>query len=809
MTPGVPAPGRGLGGGASRWRDALWRRDARRPTWKGVALAASLALLLPLVLWSRCGITGCPSVERLRSYQPGKASRLLDRSGRAFAELRPVEGRTVPLRRIPKHVRDAFLAVEDQRFYRHGALDWKRVFGAAWHNVRAGGFEQGFSTITMQLARNVFPDRIQGENRTLGRKLTEIRVAYAIEDRFTKDEILELYLSHIYFGNGARGIDAAARHYFGTTPEKLTQSQGALLSALIRGPAAYDPRRHPDRARDRRNLILTLMQKQALLTAGLAERARAAPLAVVRRQPPGGAAPGLAPYFVEEVRKELEERFGERLYTETMQVATTLDSRLQFAAEQELDRQLRDVEAGRFGRLVAPPRAAGDAGANGSSPRLQGAAVALAVGSGDVLAWVGGRDFRESRFDRVKSARRQLGSAFKPFVYAAALREKHYLSETLQDEPIRFKLAGGRSWEPRNYDAEFEGEVTMRDSLVRSKNVPTVKLAHEIGLGDVAKIAREAGIRSDIDKTPAMPLGTVAVSPLELATAYSAFASLGETTPHRLVLRVRGEAGKELWRADEPKKERVLDAGVAYLVTDVLREALDRGTGTAVRAAGFGAPAAGKTGTTTDAADAWFVGYTPDVVAAVWIGFDDPRPIVAQASGGRLAAPVWGRMMARARPGRARAEWTAPPNVIETWVDAETGVPLSEGCRSESGAAFRELFLQNAIPKRKCPRRGPVLEIDLRWEPSDEEELVHVEIWPEDGEGASEPPPPPEYEEAERSRRRAEEWKRERRERERENRGFWGALLRAARRHIRIRADADGTKEREEQRRREEERSRE
>jgi 1A family penicillin-binding protein len=684
-----------------------------------LVVAAAATLLVLLVLWSRCGLGGCPSIERLRAYQPGKASRLLTRTGAAFAELSPVEGRTVPLGRVPTHVRDAFVAVEDQRFYRHGAVDWRRVVGATIHDLRDRGSPQGSSTITMQLARTVFPDRIHAEDRTLGRKLLEIRVASEIEQRFTKDEILELYLSSIYFGSGARGIDAASRAYFGIAPERLSLSQGALLAALIRGPAAYDPRRHPDRARERRDLVLRLMERQGRVSPEAAKAARAQPLGVVPRHALPGPSAGTAPYFVEEVRRELEERFGERLYTETLQVATTLDATLQRAAETELERQLERIEGGRLGRFRA--HRASSPPSNGSSADLQGAVVALDVASGDVLAWVGGRDFRASRFDRVQSARRQAGSAFKPFVYAAALRGGHSLTERVRDEPIRVRLSDGGTWEPKNFDDEFDGEVTLRDALVRSKNVPTVRLAQEVGLGEVGKTARQAGIRAEIDETPAMPLGTVAVSPLELATAYSAFAGLGRVAPNRLVLEVRGEDGQELWKADPPKTRAVMDPGVAYLVTDVLREVLDRGTGVGARAGGFDAPAAGKTGTTNDGADAWFVGYTPRLVAAVWIGFDDPRPIVDQATGGRLAAPVWGRVMAVAGAGARGGEWPVPPNVVKAWVDPDNGRPLAPGCRPYSGSAFRELFLRASMPALECPEHGEPHEVDRRWKPSDED----------------------------------------------------------------------------------------
>ncbi|HET8644895.1 MAG TPA: PBP1A family penicillin-binding protein, partial [Vicinamibacteria bacterium] len=617
----------------------LSRRDRIALLIAGVAGILIFSLVTTAgILWVRCGGGGCPDVGRLRAYQPGKASRVLDRQGRPFAELRPVEGATVPLQQVSPHLRAAFLAVEDRRFYRHGAVDVRRVVGAALTNVRAKGYEQGFSTITMQLARNLFPERIPARERTLARKLIEIRVAFALERRFSKDEILELYLSHIYFGNGARGVEAAARHYFGGGAGKVTLPQAALLAAIPKGPAYYDPRQHPERARERRNLVLQLMEDQRRITAEQSQAAQAAPLGVVRPRGPAGLDPGLAPYFVEEVRRQLEERFGERLYAETMQVTTTLDVDAQRAAEEELEKQLRTVESGGLGRFRGPRFAASTLPLGESTPYLQGAMVALEVGTGDVLAWVGGRDFRHSRFDRVSSSRRQTGSAFKPFVYAAALGEGHFLSEHLQDQPLRVQLSRNRYWEPKNYDGDYEGVVTLRDALVRSRNIPTVGLAEEVGLSDVARLAQRAGIHSPIDPTPAMPLGTVAVSPLELATAYGAFAGLGRAAVPRMVLRVRAEDGSEVFAAPAPQVSQLLDPGVAYLVTNVLQDALVRGTGAAVGASGLEVPAAGKTGTTNDSTDTWFVGYTPDLVAAFWMGFDERRPIMGAATGGRLAA---------------------------------------------------------------------------------------------------------------------------------------------------------------------------
>jgi penicillin-binding protein 1A len=651
-------------------------------------------------------------VDGLTSFQPGRAPVLLDRNGKRFADLAPVQGELVRLATLPKHVVDAFLAVEDKRFYEHNGVDWRRVGGAVLANLRAGGYDEGFSTLSMQLARNVFPDRIRARDRTPLRKLLEVRVALAIEGEYEKDEILELYLNHIYFGNGARGIGAAARHYFGVPPGRLSLAQAATLAAMPKGPSLYDPRRHAQAARERRDLVLGLMAEQKRITPKQAEAARQQPLRVVRRRAAAGQPAPFAAWYVEEVRRELEERFGEDLYEETLRVHTSLDVNAQKAAEEEVVRQLAAIERGALGRFNGP-RYTSDAPLDESgTPYLQGAVVMLESRTGDVLAWVGGRDFRDSRFDRARAGRRQAGSAFKPFVYATALASGRTLSQHIVDEPMRVPLDRRRYWEPKNFDGAFDGPVTVREALVRSKNIPTIRLAESVGYDNVVDIAEKMGVESPIATKPAMPLGTASVSPLELASAYTVFSTLGEGVRPRLVRKVEHPDGEVLFEAEPEEPSRVLEPGIAFLVTDALREALERGTGTAVRQAGFRGPAAGKTGTTNDGTDTWFVGYTPEVVAAVWIGFDKPRPITTAATGGRVAAPVWARLMTRYHSGRSLpSPWRPPSGVFQASVDPGTGLILAEGCQPQAGLPYREYFVRGMSPQSVCPSRGVPAEI--------------------------------------------------------------------------------------------------
>jgi 1A family penicillin-binding protein len=709
---------RGLAGGAWRRVRGSWetlRRAVAERRALRIALVVTLAAGGALVLaggvaWQTCGFAGCPDAGRLAAYRPGGAPLLLDRQGQVIATLAPDDLPEVRLASLPAHLPAAFVAIEDRRFLEHGAVDWRRVAGALAANLRAGGFEQGFSTISMQLARNLFPQQIPGQERTAARKLLEIRVAQQLEAHFSKPEILELYLNHIYFGNGAHGIEAAAWQYFRQPAARLTLAQAAMLAALPKAPSGYDPRRHPDRALARRNLVLARMAAQGRVAPEVAAAAAREPLAVRPAPERPRAQATFARYFVEEVRHQLDERFGESLYATPVRVWTTLDLAAQRAAEEELERQLRTIESGKLGRSSTPRAgargAAAPAGEAASGDRrLEGAVVALEAASGDVLAWVGGRDFSASQFDRVARARRQAGSAWKPFVYAAALARGYPLSQPIADTPLVVPIGGGGTWEPRNFDGSFDGRVTLREALVRSKNVPTVRLAEAVGYDRIAALAASDGITAQVPMLPSMPLGTVAVSPLELTAAYTAFASLGWQVAPRLVLRVERADGTVLWTAPEPRRRQVLDPPVAYLLDDALREALSRGSGAPGLPPGFAGRAAGKTGTSTGGNDLWFIGFTPAVVAGVWIGFDEPRSVADQATGGRLAAPVFRRLMSRLYAGRAAPQWwQMPPGVAEWPIDPASGLVLSQGCAPVDGApAARELFLAGREPTATCP----------------------------------------------------------------------------------------------------------
>lgn len=646
-------------------------------------------------LWPRCSGEGCPSVATLRTYTPPQATRVLDRSGQVLAHLAPERRIVVPLGRIPPTVAGAFLAVEDRRFFSHDGVDWRRAGGALVRDIRDMGFTQGFSTLTMQLARNVFPEHLS-RAKTLRRKAWEIVLAREIEREFSKEEILEMYLNQIYLGSGLYGVEAAAQGYFGRSATRLTLAQAALLAAIPKAPSTYDPRRNPVAAIERRNLVLSIMVDAGVATPDEAERAKSEPLGLV----PPPEAQGDAPYFVAEVRRELRERFGPDAESQGLRVFTGIDSRLQSAARDEVLAQLRAVEAGKLGRFSGPR--CGGRGSGDSTACLQGLFVALDVRTGDVLALVGGRDFAASQFDRVTQAKRQAGSAFKPFVYATALA---------QGVPIPTQLLGPGmqdaegDYRPADHVADSVS-VDLREGLRISSNRAAVALGERVGVANVVRTAQSLGLSTEIPAFPSTFLGASSVIPLEMVSAYTAFANNGIRVQPRLMRRVEDSQGRVLYEAPVAR-DPVLSPEVAFLSTSLMRDVVDHGTGYRVRESlPWGVPAAGKTGTTNEAADAWFVGYTPDVAAAVWMGFDQPRRIMHGADGGKLAAPVWGKLLAKYYADHpAPAAWAPPAGVASVAVDMSTGQRATDSCPPES--VREEWFLAGTEPADYCEIHQP------------------------------------------------------------------------------------------------------
>jgi len=653
-----------------------------------------------------CNAGRCPSVGVLDDYTPSQTSKLFAADGRFIAEI-GLERRTlVKIADIPPVVRNAFVVTEDKRFYGHAGVDWIRVFGAIAADIRAGSMVEGFSTIPMQLAGNIFSESIDRTERSgmagLTRKLKEVKVARAIEAKYSKDKILELYLNQIALGNGAHGVETAAQRYFGKSVRQLNVSEAAMLAALPKAPGRYNPRRYPERAVERRNTIIELMRREGVVNDADASLAKAYPLRLAARTESGD----LAPYYVEWVRRQLDAQFGKRLYEQGLKVYTTLDVDLQSAAERALENQLRAIEAGRFGpyrhasyEQYLARQSSGDV-ASSNSPYLQGAFVAMDPRTGAVRALVGGRDFDDSKFNRATQALRQPGSTFKPIVYAAALQNGRPPSYVLSDDALVVPMGNGGEWKPQNFDLGSAGQVPMRQALYQSRNLSTVRLGLELGEGTVIDAARRFGLTTPIPAYPSIFLGAAEVYPIEMVAAYSAFASLGNRVQPTSILRVENTRGEVLWTPN-PSQVPTLSAEEAWLMVDMMKDVVRRGTAAGSVGAQFRMPAGGKTGTTNDGTDVWFVGYTSDLVAGVWMGFDKPRRIKSNAQGGQLAAPAWTAFMKdvyRRKP--APPDWPRPNGIVLSRVDRTTGLLATSYCPTD--AVVTEFYIAGTEPPREC-----------------------------------------------------------------------------------------------------------
>jgi penicillin-binding protein 2D len=551
---------------------------------------------------------------------------------------------SVPLASLPAYLPQAFIAVEDHRFYQHDGVDVVGLLGTLKDAL--SGRMRGGSTITMQLVGNMHPDEVSRRDRSIDRKLREQAAAREMERHYSKQQILEAYLNTIEFGHGWYGVDAAARHYFGVPASRVTLAQAATLAAIPKGPALYDPIRHPERAQLRRDLVLTLMARQELITDAEADSAKREPIVTLP-----DARTGPAPYAVDAAAAEAQHD-GIAVLDGGYKVYTTVDPSLQVDAASALGDGLNRM------------------GLND----LQGMVVALDPTSGEVRALVGGRDYLQSTFDRALGALRQPGSAFKPIVYTVAIADSMPANAIVYDTAVAIPLADGATYRPEDDDKQFLGPMTMREALVRSRNVVAVQLAERVGIDSVIALATRMGITTPLVPFPSTAIGASAVRPIELVGAYAAFDNGGlPVTPH-LVTRIDDRSGRPVWASPPGPGTAVLDSGVAFIARDMMRDVVERGTAAGVRRTlPETVPAAGKTGTTNDNTDVWFVGMTPDLVAGVWLGFDQPKTIAPGAVGGTLAAPIWARMMAEYYQGRPLASWTPPATLVAEDLDRTTG----------------------------------------------------------------------------------------------------------------------------------------
>jgi 1A family penicillin-binding protein len=650
------------------------------------------AIVIGTIWYARDIIVAVPAAEELRGIgSMDQATTLFDRADRAAFTIFKEQRIDVPLARVSPHLINAILAIEDQRFYDHNGIDVVRVAGAALSNLREGRRAQGGSTITQQLARQ----SLLTTEKTYRRKFTEIVVAARLEGQFTKDQILEMYLNKVYFGDGLYGVEAASMGYLGKPASAVTVAEAALLAGLVKSPSSYAPTVSLEKATARRNVALRAMLDAKMIDSPTYAKAVKEPVKLddaLRRGEMYGQ------YFKEEVRRFLVERFGwERVYQGGLKVYTTVDLDMQKEAEAEVARGIAEIEK-------RQRRKDEDA----SNP-LQAALVALDPHTGEVRAMVGGRDFEKSNFNRATQAKRQPGSAFKPFVYAAALEQGFTPGTVLTnlDDPI-MTLQG--AWVPEDEHSEGSS-MTMRAALKTSSNRAAVRMLEDVGIPVTVDYAKRLGVGS-VPSVPSLALGSGEVTLSSMTAAYAAFANGGMVQAPMLVRRVETTQGEVLYTAKQEPQQAVSEQ-TAFLMSNMMADVINAGTGAAARSVGFRLPAAGKTGTTNDYHDAWFVGFTPKLAAGVWVGYDQPRTIIGGGYASVLAVPVWGRFMAAAT-AKDRAEWfSTPARITSATICRLSGKLATDSCHesvtdakghvTNESTVYTEYFVEGTEPTELCP----------------------------------------------------------------------------------------------------------
>jgi 1A family penicillin-binding protein len=631
------------------------------------------------------------SGEAWQIVRPPQSSLVYARDGAFIGEIGKESRTSVSIRTLPKYVGQAFIAVEDQRFYQHDGVDLIGVAGAIKGKLLekiTGEHRGGASTITQQLVGNMHPDLIDRRDMSPMRKFHEQQAAREMERHYSKEQILEGYINQINFGHGWYGVESAARHYFGKPASRLTLAEAATLAALPKSPVGYDPGRFPDKAEQRRNLILGLMVEQGLVSAAEAQHARDEPVVTA----PNAGAAAASPYLVDAAR-QVAERAGVNVLGGGFRIFTTEEPALQRAAVQSLAEGTANVEARKD--FHHPTWTS----AKGSGDLLEGLVVAMDPSTGDVRALVGGRDYAMAPFNRATRALRQPGSSFKPFVYAKALEDSMSAASIVPDTALSIVMSDGHVYSPDNSDNKFLGPITLREALAHSRNPVAVQLALRIGLDTMAEMARRVGITTPVAPVPASALGASVVRPIEYVAAYTVWDNLGSTVEPRIVTRIEDATGRVVYQKGPSVPQSVMDPRIAFIIRDMMRDGAERGTGVPARKlVPSTVPIAGKTGTTNDNVDVWFMGMTPDLVAGVWLGFDRPKTITPGGAGGTLAAPIWGAMMARYYAGRpAPAPWTPPLGLVTAELDRTTG--LLADATTPPERRYTEYFVPGTEPE--------------------------------------------------------------------------------------------------------------
>ena len=638
-----------------------------------------------------------PSTARLEMIEPTLKTQVFGVDSTVVGEFFIEDRALVALKDLPPYVPAAFIAVEDRKFYSHWGVDLFGIARAVLTNARHGRRMQGGSTITQQLARNLFD---MFEN-TLTRKIKEALLAMRIERAYSKDEILEMYLNQIYFGAGAHGIEAAAQVFFGKRAKELTVGEATLLAGLPKNPRDYSPINHLDRALKRRTTVIEAMVDTRKLTRAEADTLNAAKVTV---RPGRVGQSEFAAYFLEEVRQYLEDKYGaDRIYRDGLKVYTGLDPVLQRAAEDSMEAHLARIERmqgfkdtrARYEKALAEDKV------QGPPKYIQGAVLAMDVKTGLVRALVGGRSFKHSKFDRAVQAKRQPGSCFKPFVFLAAIENGYTPADILLDAPIVLDLPHGDVWKPQNYSETFEGEVTLRHALNQSINIATIRLLMAMGPTESINTAHRLGIKSDLENVYSLALGVSEVTLWELTNAYATIAAGGMRGEPLLIQRVVDREGRVL---EENKifREEVIDPKTNYMLTSLMESVMNEGFGRRARGFGFNEPAAGKTGTTDLCTDAWFAGFTSEIAVGVWSGFDEKKTMGKKMTGAFVSLPTWAAVMKTEYRDHKAPAFVEPEGIQRRVICERSGLLATDSCPK----IRREVFIEGTEPQRVCDRHG-------------------------------------------------------------------------------------------------------
>lgn len=709
-----------------------------------------------------------PPVTELKQYKPNLITRVFSAEGELIGEYYTERRIAVPIDKVPPLLIKAFIAAEDARFFEHHGMDIRGILRAMIKNVLAGGYVQGGSTITQQVARSLFLSK----EKTLGRKVKELILAYILDKRFTKEEILQLYLNHIYLGNGAYGIEMAAQDYFGKTIKNLNLAECALLAGLPKAPSLYSPFKNPGKARTRRTYVLNRMYELGYISEEEMKRADQTPLPSENKRIKNL---NYSSHLSEYIKQKLIEKYGEEtVLKKGLTVFTSINADFQRRAFEAIDLGLRDldkrqgfrgvlenlaedkfesftkngpqviddlalskytkglvvdiqpkqkrfiVKVGAFDTILPFSNVSwaikGDKKPETllkkgdiinvkilsigkketvisleQDPVAEAALVSIDPTNGFVKAMIGGHNFIKSQFNRAVQAKRQAGSAFKPFIYGAALEKGYTPVSIFVDEPLSYNL-GFKEWAPKNFDGKFYGPTTLRHALAKSRNIITIKLLETIGTQNAEDFAKRAGIISPLEKNLAMALGANSVSLFEMVNSFTTFAAMGKRYEPQVVLKVVDSSGNTL-EENEPKSEQVISPAVCYVLTSMLKSVVEEGTATAVKS--LGRSIAGKTGTTNDYVDAWFIGYSPNLVTGVWVGFDQIKPLGHLETGARAALPIWLNYSVLAEGYYPPSDFIIPEGVVPVRVDAKTGLLAS----SASKATRIEYFVEGSEPK--------------------------------------------------------------------------------------------------------------